>query len=197
MIVLSILTCRSKALIVDYIKSVEIRSVFAEGAAEKILDFLRGSLFPVEQNFCFYVRKGIRHFEMYCNTGHEGTNNGIKNAATKVLPNHNTDKCTKIMADHDATKMAFYRLDAAAQWEGKALWSATATVDYLLAPAEDMTQLALEEAGNYASLRTRLVQWFVVRSVDREVKGVMPQYARVYIVTFVDGFLICSCEFFQ
>ena len=51
-----------------------------------------------ESHYCFYLRKTIRHFGVYTNCGHEGTNNGIKHNCTPVTPQTPLHKCATILS---------------------------------------------------------------------------------------------------
>jgi hypothetical protein len=145
-----------------------------------------------------YVRKMVRHFEMYTNTGHEGTNNGTKSGgATKVLPQFGLDKSTMIMVDQDSTRCELSCRVVAARLQGKALLSDSTTVNDLMPPAETIVQLASKEIENYASLQTCSVQWLVARSAERNRQRILPQFARVYVVTLTNGVLNCSCGYFE
>jgi hypothetical protein len=43
-----------------------------------VLHFICNYLILQEQCYCFYLRKGVRHYKTSANSGHEGTNNAIK-----------------------------------------------------------------------------------------------------------------------
>jgi len=44
-------------------------AIFGDDGGEKLLDFIRGCIIPHEQSFCFYLRKGVRHFETTTSEG--------------------------------------------------------------------------------------------------------------------------------
>jgi hypothetical protein len=86
-----------------------VNAIFGEDSGEKLLHFIRGCVTPHEQSYCFYLRKGVRHFETVTNSGHEGTNNALKSGASRVLPQQAIDKSAKIQVDKDRTKFDLYR----------------------------------------------------------------------------------------
>jgi hypothetical protein len=165
------------------------------------LDFIRGCIIPHEQSYCFYLRKGIRHFETTTNSGHEGTNHAIKSGPSRVLPQHAIDKSAKIQLDMDCNKFDLYRRHLATALLGRATWSTSLTVNDITLPAEFMLKFAIRECENYASWRTSKDTWLVVRSVEREVHSLVPRFHRVYTVSlhsFQDrGCLLCDCKYFE
>ena len=90
-------------------KSDTIKVTFGEDGGEKILRFIRNYLILQEQSYCFYLRKGVRHFETTTNSGHEGTNNDIKAGPSCVLPQYGLDKSVKIQVDTDSNKFDLYQ----------------------------------------------------------------------------------------
>ena len=143
----------------------------------------------------------MRHFETTANSGHEGTNNAIKSGPLRVLPQHAIDKSAKIQVDIDCTKFNLYRRHAAATMLGRATWSASLTVNDLTLPAEFMLKFATSECENYASWRISQNKWLVVRSVERNVRVLIPRFEKVYTISLlspnVGAFLTCDCAFFE
>jgi hypothetical protein len=82
-----------------YLKSDTIKAIFGEDGGDKILHVIRNYLIPQEQIYCFYLRKGVKHFKTSTNSGHEGMNNAIK-AGPCVLPQHGVDKSVKNSSWH-------------------------------------------------------------------------------------------------
>jgi hypothetical protein len=54
----------------------------------RIANFLTGYVLIYEEQFVFYRRKTLRHFNEYNNCAHEGTNFGTKSYAAQLLPSH-------------------------------------------------------------------------------------------------------------
>ena len=184
-----------------YLKSDTIKATFGEDGGEKILHFIRNYLIPQEQSYCFYLRKGVRHFETTTNSGHEGTNNAIKAGPSCVLPQHGLDKSVKIQVDTDSNKFDLYQRHMASALFGRATWSNSPTVNDVTLPAEFMLKRAIDECESYASWRTSPYKWLVVRSVDRDVHSLIPCFHRVYTVTSHDFdnsvCLMCDCNYFE
>jgi hypothetical protein len=184
-----------------YLKSDTIKAIFGEDGGDKILHFIRNYLIPQEQSYCFYLRKGVRHFETTTNSGHEGTNNAIKAGPSCVLPQHGIDKSVKIQVDTDSNKFDLYQRYMASALFGRATWSNSPTVNDVTLPAEFMLKFALEQCESYASWRTSPYKWLVVRSVDRDVHSLIPCFHRVYTVTSQECdnkvYLTCDCNYFE
>jgi hypothetical protein len=185
-----------------YLKSDVVNAIFGDDGGEKLLHFIRGCVIPHEQSFCFYLRKGVRHFETTTNSGHEGTNNALKSGPTRVLPQHAIDKSTKIQVDKDLTKFDLYRRHVSATMFGTATWSSSLTVNDITLPAEFMLKFAVEECDNYASWRKNPDTWLVVRSVERDLRSLIPRFRRVYTVSLhpfdsVISYLTCDCKYFE
>jgi hypothetical protein len=178
------------------------KAIYGEDGGEKLLDFLRHSTIPHEQIFCFYLRKGVRHFETWTNSGHEGTNNAIKSGPSRVLPQHAIDKSAKIQVDSDLLKFDLYRRQVAAKLLGRAIWSLSQTVNHITLPADYMLKFAVRECESYASWRISKQKWLVIRSVERDAQSLIPRFHRVYTISLLplDGdscCLTCDCECFE
>jgi hypothetical protein len=184
-----------------YLKSDTIKAIFGVDGGEKILYFIRNYIIPQEHSYCYYLRKQVRHFETTTNSGHEGTNNGIKAGPLCVLPQHGIDKSVKIQVDTDSNKFELLQRLMANDLFGTATWSNSPTVNELTLPAEHMLKSAVHESEKYASWRTSVGKWLVVRSVERDVHSLIPCFHRVYTVTSHEFdntvCLLCDCNYFE
>ncbi len=153
--------------------------------------------------FCFYLQKGVRHFETTTNSGHEGTNHAIKSGPSRALPQHAIDKSAKVQLDTDCNKFDLNRQHLAIALLRRATWSTSLTVNEdITLPAEFMLKYAIRECENYASWRILYNnKWLVVRSVEREMHSLIPRLQRVNTITlnaFEDhGCLTCDCNYFE
>jgi hypothetical protein len=71
-------------------------AIFGDDGGEKLLDFICCCIIPHEQSFCFYLQKGVGHFETTTNSIHEGTNHAIISGPSCVLPHYAIDELAKI-----------------------------------------------------------------------------------------------------
>ena len=80
-----------KPLLCANLRHHDYLSVASEAVADQILTFIREHDEPHEVLYCLDKRRHLRHFDTYTNSAHEGTNNGVKSAATPILPQHSLD----------------------------------------------------------------------------------------------------------
>ena len=62
-----------------------------------VMLYLKKVVEPLENIFCFYLKKTIRHYGAYSNCGHEGSSNAIKHCASKVTPVHKIENALQIL----------------------------------------------------------------------------------------------------
>jgi hypothetical protein len=141
---------RSKALLIIHLKSDVAKAIFGDDGGEKLLDFICCCIIPHKKSFCFYLQKGVRHFETTTNSGHEGTNHAIKSGPSRELLQHAIDKSAKIQLDTDCNKFDLYRRHLATALLGRATWTSSLTVNNITLPAELMLKFANRECENYA-----------------------------------------------
>ena len=155
--------------------------------------------------YCFYLQKGVRHFETTMNSGHEGTtNHAIKSGPSRVLPQHVIDKSAKIQLDLvDCHKFALYHRYLATALLGRATtWSSSPNVNHLTLSAEFILKSALLRCSNTSCWRTSNGKWLVVRSAEQEVHSLIPSCfrRRVYTITLQTfehaSCLMCDCNYF-
>ena len=79
---------------------------------ETIFRFLEQHVFVHEDNFVFYRRKNVLHFDETTNSSHEGTNNGLKSHSAAVLPS--MDVLTSAQHIQFQTDITMKELDRAA-----------------------------------------------------------------------------------
>ena len=70
----------SKYLLLKYVKSPEIFQQLGDLMAAHFVLFLRKHIEVHESKYLFYLRKHVRHYGVYSNAIHEGTNNALKTA---------------------------------------------------------------------------------------------------------------------
>jgi hypothetical protein len=130
-----------------------LRPHLAMICGEQLLDFIRCCFIPHEQSFCFYLQKGVRHFETTTKSGHEGTNHEIKSGPSRVLPQHAIDKSAKIQLHTDCNEFDLYRRHLATALLARATWSTSLSVNNITLPAEFMLKFAIHECEHSSSWR--------------------------------------------
>jgi hypothetical protein len=64
---------------------------------ESVVKIIRENVFLHEKRFCYYKRHALFHLETHTNCGHEGTNNGLKNCSSPVMPQNQLDQAIKTL----------------------------------------------------------------------------------------------------
>lgn len=198
----------SKALLIHYLKSNALQEKAGESNLDRIVTFVRKNVEPHEANYCFYLRIGIRHFEEYTNSSHEGTNNGLKHSAAPVLPVMSLQRTTEVLTDNAAMKCLAQEKVAAKQATEHKLWSDLPTAGHLVTRAEALLHNEWDERHNYDLERHSSSLFMVRRKENTEEKrrnAVVPRFRRVREVQIVErdifgrkcDCLVCSCCLFE
>jgi hypothetical protein len=89
----------TKALLIEFVLSKQVLEVCGGDTTKqhRIANFLTGYVLIYEEQFVFYRRKALRHFNEYNNCAHEGTNFGTKSHAAQLLPSHTILQAGKTM----------------------------------------------------------------------------------------------------
>ena len=90
----------SKSLLYCYLRSPAVVLILTLEGANKITKFIWENIEPSEVNYCFYLRRHLRHYDTYTNSAHEGTNNGLKHCTAAVRPQNNIHKSAAILTDN-------------------------------------------------------------------------------------------------
>ena len=128
----------SKALLTAYLSSPDFLQHANECAAERIRAFIQEHVEPLESFICFYTRRHVRHFDTSTNSGHEGTNNGLKTAAAPVLPQHSLDRSASIINQNAQIKAASNGILSATAVSTNVLWSRLPTSQKLTKKGEGL-----------------------------------------------------------
>ncbi|KAI2512498.1 hypothetical protein MHU86_1951 [Fragilaria crotonensis] len=206
----------SKALILEYINSRHVASTIGQDACRKLETFIRLHVEPHEQHYCFFQRLAIRHMDLYSNTPHEGTNNGMKASAAPSMPQHSIATAAQVLCVNSELNTIHRGRESAALLMGHKLWSKSKTADYVTNCAENEIKNQTSQIDNYCSMRLNSSNWSVRRRQPllhsaEVVQGtalvdanhmqsqprVIPQFDRIRKVKLVGQCLHCSCHFFE
>jgi hypothetical protein len=191
----------SKALLTAYLSSPAFLDNANEAAAERIRSFIQENVEPLESFICFYPRRNVRHFDTSTNSGHEGTNNGLKTGAAPVLPQHSLDRSASILNHNAEIKAASQGISSATSLSTNVLWSKLPTSQKLTKKGEGLVIEQWQLRNNYISQRVSEKGWLVVGIVDHDrtnKAGLIPRFARVREVSILDNsVLTCSCMYFE
>ena len=214
----------SKALLLKYINSSHVVTTIGLDACRKLETFIRSHVQPHEQHYCFFRRLSIRHMDMYSNTPHEGTNNGIKASAAPSMPQHSIATAARVLCVNSEVNAIQRGRESATLLMGHKLWSKTKTADYVTSYAENEIKNQASEIHSYHSMRLNSLNWSVRRRQHKPLQSlrfdeleqdaaladasihivgrrqpnkVIPQFDRVRKVKLVGRCLNCSCNFFE
>jgi hypothetical protein len=137
----------SKALLQLYIKSQV--SIIEQKGVDMMLSFVRSSFETQEEFLCFHYRFGVRHFDSYSNSGHEGTNNGLKYNAAPVLPQHDLHTSGAILTDNAKIKAKGDAVDVSNEVSKTKLWSNLPSANYLTGMSVGLMEHEWKEADMY------------------------------------------------
>jgi hypothetical protein len=196
----------SKALLIAYLGHSDFVSKFGEVVAEGITHFIRDNVEPHESNFCFHVRRHIRHFDTYTNCGHEGTNNGMKASAAPVLPQHSLDRCASILNLNATIKSITKTIDSAVTVSTRPLWSRLPTSTKLTSKGKSRVTTQWQLRHEYTCEQVGDMCWHLLaKSTTKnpgdaaDVLGPIQRFSRVRRVEMLEGtnILLCSCMYFE
>jgi hypothetical protein len=71
----------SKALLAAHLCDSVFVGIATEPVAQRIITFIRENVEPLESFFCFRSCRSVRHFDMYTNSPHEGTNKWVEDGS--------------------------------------------------------------------------------------------------------------------
>ena len=187
----------SKASFFSYLKSFTVIQIIGEDGVRATHDFVRNNILPHEQNFVFYKRQDVRHFEMYTNTPHEGTMNALKYQSSAALPSHSLTESHEVQVFQDEKKHVVMEKEAISEFIHSKVWSTTQTSKYLTTVAESILLNSMSQIENYASWRKSDELFLVTRSVEITMDTLLPKFARLHQVINENGILKCSCKFHE
>ena len=184
----------SKRMLFLFIKSVADK--IGEVNANRIIDFIRDYFEPHEFQYCFYLRMSIRHFSSYLNSGHEGTNNGIKHCYGAVVPRHALNKCVELLTAQGDRTSKLNEESVCVEVNHHKPWTSLKCGEKLLSKSESLQRQQWVRRKEYNVLKVQRMRWFVAWGGARD-KSIIPIFNRTYIVESRDGYFFCSCKFYE
>ena len=67
---------------------------------DRVQSFITNHVDPHESHFSFYLRYNLKHYDLYSNSIHEGTNCALKYNSAPVDPSANIEKSLAIMCNN-------------------------------------------------------------------------------------------------
>ena len=158
----------SKALFLKFVQSDQVKDLFGSGFVESVVQFVRVNVFPHEARFCYYKRHGLFHLETHTNCGHEGTNNGIKNCSSPVMPQNRLDRAIKTLNFNADIKALNTSIMVCQKTNSRKLWSDSPTSGYVTDPCESMLRTEWKAASDWIPQRVSKFRWLVFHRLHQE-----------------------------
>ena len=187
----------SKSLFFSYLHSDYVKSKIGSKGCFHIAEFVRKYVLCHESWFAFHKRLGVRHFENYTNTPHEGTMNALKYCSSPALPSYSLLQSHQVLTFQDEKKQVIMEKESMVEFLKKKVWSSTATSKYVTTIAESILINTMSQVESYASLKVSESKFLVARSVEKKSDSLLPKFQRVYVVIMEDKCLKCSCKFHE
>ena len=158
----------SKALFIQFVQSYQVKNLFGQPFIDSVTKFVRENVFPHEDRFCYYRRHGLFHLEIHTNCGHEGTNNGVKNCSSPVMPQNRLDCAIKTLNLNAEVKAANTQIMVCQKATSRKTWSDTPTSGHVTDPCESMLKTEWKAASNWVAYRRSRFKWLVVHEKHNE-----------------------------
>ena len=192
---------RSKALLLRYITSGNVKNSIGELNAANILNFLRDHVFVHEDFFAACHYNMVRSFCDYSNTPLEGTNGGLKYGYFAVEPHMKISKSASYMITQDEVKHDIRRRTAYNnQFKAKVyevhLSDSKETKNITPKALGEMRQ-QIRQADFYCSIRIDSSTWLVRNGRESaDVLRLVPRFLRFRRVKKDNGRgFVCTCPF--
>ncbi len=158
----------SNALFLKFVQSDQVKDLFGSGFVESVVQFVRVNVFPHEARFCYYKRHGLFHLETHTNCGHEGTNNGIKNCSSPVMPQNRLDHAIKTLNFNADIKALNTSIMVCQKTNSRKLWFDSPTSGYVTDPCESMLRTEWKAASDWIPQRVSKFRWLVFHRLHQE-----------------------------
>ena len=196
-----------------FLDSTEVLEYFChkQDQLDRVKEFFRCYVFHLADEFAFYPRKFIRHYDEATNSSHEGTNLGLKNHAAAVLPSMSMAKSAQTQMLQADVKASSIEDTMSTLARSHPTWTATPTCAHILPIAESLLHQEEMLSKKYL-VRTSGDSWKVVfnytdfpnessRAIDGDNpakwKKLVPKFRHVRSVTKEESYFKCSCGHFQ
>lgn len=187
-------------ILMKYIGSEELKDRLGEQFVSEISTFIRDYMQPSHTHMVFHRRKGRRHFHLYSNTIHEGTNKKIKYGAHKCTPSTSLLKATQNLLKSDRLWEDQTLKRIANELDKTVTWSPLPFANDLCTRGFRSLKNEWDYSESYTPKRVSQEDWKVAMNrdkVEERCKAVHPVFDRTRTVTFKKGVFYCSCTLFE
>jgi hypothetical protein len=152
----------SKALFLKFVQSNQVKDLFGSVFVESVVNFVRENVFPHEERFCYFKRHSLFHLETHTNCGHEGTNNGVKNCSSPVMPQNRLDRAIKTLNLNADVKAINTSIKLCQKTNQRKLWSDTPTSGFVTDVCESMLKTEWKCASAWIPHQVSKYRWLVI-----------------------------------
>ena len=187
----------SKFLLQLFLSSSEIIEKVGIDYIEHVRKIIRENIEPYEDNFCFYHRKYVRHYNENSNSAHEGTNHGLKVGSKAAKPCHLIQNSSKKLSYQGQRTCDYFVARITQEIKEEKSWAKIPWMKHIVkrAATELIQQYNMKE--KYTHIRISKTK-FLLRLIESERKtksDYVPIYLHTRILEIVDGYLKCSCGY--
>ena len=178
---------------------------------DMVKKFFCSHVFNLFEDFAFYPRIYLRHYDECTNSSHEGTNFGLKGHATPVLPSMSTARSAQVQNLQSDLKMSEFEKVAAAAAHRRPTWIKSTTSNHLNTIAEGLLLNETELSSKYV-VRRQGGEWAVVfnyidfpnqcsTAMDggnpKKLLKLIPRFRHIRRVRQQSNYFTCSCGNFE
>ena len=147
-------------------------------------------------DYKFYFKIDICHYERYSNSSHQDTNKGLKHFSGALVPLNKFDKSlTKLC--NQATRRCELRNQAfAKEVSHNKTWSKLKCAGKLNTLCVSILEGNISNCSNYKTVKVERDKWLVLRTTPY-VKSVIPRFKQTHTVRSKKGVFFCSCKYFE
>ena len=190
----------SKYLFWRYINSSPVIDVLGESFTESVTDFIRVHVEPLEEYFCFYDRRNIRHFDEYSNSCHEGTNNAVKYGSNAINPTYRLDHAAERLCNYANKKYTMSMQNVLSQEQSTPLWLPLKCAPDLVTRGYQLLFEQWKSSSRYMNCKNSSNTWLVKRLPLEQVSytcKLIPSFININQVHVQNEVMFCSCCFFE
>ena len=152
----------SKLMFFRFIQTTHLLIKLGKPFVDSVESFVRNHIEPHEHHYCFYLRKRKRHFDEFCNSLHEGTNNGIRHSRAAVGPSTNIENTLVVLNQNAIKDMEKKSVRNARNLYGVKLYATLNCADYLVPMGYSIIKTSWIRRNEYTSIRVSPSQWNIV-----------------------------------
>ena len=190
----------SKYLFWRYINSSPVIDVLGQSFTKSVTDFIRVHVEPLEEYFCFYYRRNIRHFDEYSNSCHEGTNKAVKYGTDAINPAYRLDNAAQRLCNYASKKYTLSMQNVFRQEQSTPLWLPLKCAQDLVERGYQLLFEQWKSSTRYMNCKISSNTWLVKRLPLEQVSHtckLIPSFINTNTVHVQNDVMYCSCCLYE